>query len=89
MEWEIKVTSEWKDMESRYSSGKNLMLGKMIVANVFYDGSISKGSTAKYALTPKMDGIKTHLGHFETEQEAMDKAESVLNHWINKFLKNQ
>jgi hypothetical protein len=88
MEWEIKVKSEWKDSESRYSNGKNLMLGKMRVACVFYDGSVSKGSVNVYALTTSMDGIKAHLGHFLTEEEAKTKAESVLNHWVNKFLKS-
>lgn len=86
MEWNVNLKSGWVESESKYSRSDNLKLGKVTVASVFYYDSITKGSDLKYALTTQMGGIKSHLGYYETAQQAKDKAELVLAHWINKFL---
>lgn len=89
MEFNISTKTEWVNAEGIYSSGKNLLLGKAKMAYVYYNGGISRDNPNKYSITTAMPGIKSRLGDYATEQEAMVKAEAVLTHWINKFIQNK
>ena len=82
MNYELKAATSWQsdDREEKY------LLGKVMIAFIYYDGATSKGDNKKYACKSNMYGIKAYLGHFETEEEAKKKAESVADFWIKKYL---
>lgn len=75
---------EWTNDIRKFSSGKILLLGKWNVASVFYDGCRSKDDPKAYRVTCSLPGIKTDLGNFENESEAMIKVEEAVRYWVDK-----
>ncbi len=79
---------EWKNDSGKYSCGKNLFLGPWKVGGVHYDSCKNRNDPAKYAATCTLPGIKNLLGHFETEEKAIETAENAVKHWLNKLPSN-
>lgn len=65
-EWKLPLNTQWKEV----NRNTVLKLGRLTVASYCYDGSIPVGCKTKYKVTSPIVGIKTYLGHFETEEEA-------------------
>lgn len=74
----------WKPRLGEYGNGVDGCLGKWRVCSVFYDGATSKTDPEKYKATCGLPGIKSILGHFETEEEAKRQAEIAVTHWLAK-----
>lgn len=66
---DVKCSAIWKNIESKYSSSKGLYIGKIKVAEYFWDGMRPKGDTKVYKVTSSIATIKSDLGNYETEDE--------------------
>jgi hypothetical protein len=76
--------SEWKNREEQYGSGgKSLFLGKWKVADISWDGvNRTDDKWIVYLLLP---GLKSRLEtQYKNIDDAMEKAEQVVNMWIAK-----
>ena len=73
----------WGTDERRLAYGKCLFLGKWNVGGVYYDGLTQKDDQLKYASTCNLPGIKSTLGHYETEEEAKKRTEEAVHYWIS------
>ena len=78
------MNMKWNKDTRKYSCGKCLLLGKWNVGGVFYDGLTSKDDPLKYASTCNLPGIKSTLGHYASEEEAMKRTEEAVKYWISK-----
>lgn len=75
----------WKQVNSTYSSHLVGYAGKWPVGTVQWRSG-SKGDDGKrYGLNCRLPGIKADLGVFMTEEEAQDKLQKVMNHWLSKL----
>lgn len=78
----------WKPNGGSYNNGYNGYLGKYIVLTISWDGisrvnCISRGNYNRWKLYANLPGIKTYLGNHETVEAAKEKAEKVLEIWLN------
>lgn len=76
---------EWKINTAQYTCGELLYLGPWNVGGIHYDSARSKSDKEKYAATCNLPGIKNMLGHFKTNEEAKEKAENAVRHWLGKL----
>jgi hypothetical protein len=79
----IKIM-KWIRDEAQYACGKLLMLGNYHVGGCHYDSCRSKGNPLEYKATCKLPGIRTDLGNYLTEEEAMIRAEYAVKVWIKR-----
>lgn len=78
----ITVSAKWKDISGQYTSARGLFIGKVLVARYFYDGTIARGDENKYRVTSPIDGIKSVLGNFKTEEECEKKCYDVAQYFL-------
>lgn len=76
---------QWKRDNAKYSSGALLMLGAWDVGGAYYDSGRSRDDPLKYAAACRLPGIKGHLGHYATADEAKAKVEYAVKYWIRKL----
>ena len=68
MEFNIITKSKWVDADGIYQSGKTLLLGKVKMANVYYNGSLPRNTPNKYSVSATMSGIKPRLGKASNQE---------------------
>ncbi|HCR2016731.1 TPA: hypothetical protein QCI64_001538 [Enterobacter asburiae] len=75
---------EWKSIQQRYSSVKRLFIGKIAVAEVFWNSGRPKNSDLTHKRVMLLPGLKreVEVGEFSSEQEAMTNAEEVTKRWV-------
>jgi hypothetical protein len=76
--------AKWKDVEGQYSTGRVLFLGSFRVGSAGFDGCTSKDSNKSYSARCRLPGIKDHLGHFETQEQAEKTVWGAVAHWLKK-----
>lgn len=62
-----------------------MFLGPWEVGSVYYDAGRAKNDPNKWAAACKLPGIKSLLGHFESEAPAKEKVEIAVHHWLSKL----
>ncbi len=62
--------------------GVDCFLGKYKVGGVFYSGMVSKGDPNKYKAFCELPGLKPVIGYYSTQEEARQKIESAVLHWV-------
>lgn len=72
---------KWDNFPGQENS---LFLGKWKVGGVYYSGLVSKDDPRKYKAYCLLPGIKEVIGHFKTEQEAMQRLERAANWWVKE-----
>lgn len=75
---------DWRYEEPKYGVMHGGFIKKWRVFSYHYDSCCSKVEVKRYKLTCFLPGLKSNIGHFETEQEAKDKAEFLMLYWIDK-----
>jgi hypothetical protein len=80
-----EMKMEWKIDIGQYTSGELLFLGKWNVGKIHYDSCRPRNDPLKYAAKCMLPGIKSVLGHFETEAEAKDSVERAVTLWLSKL----
>ncbi|MHA0866149.1 hypothetical protein ACR9HT_17795 [Enterobacter wuhouensis] len=75
---------EWKSIQQRYSSVNRLFIGKIAVAEVFWNSGRPKNSDLTHKRVMLLPGLKREIevGEFTSEQEAMTNAEEVTKRWV-------
>lgn len=75
---------EWKSINQRYSNSKRLFIGKIAVAEVYWNSGRPKNSDLTHKRVMLLPGLKREIefGEFTSEQEAMTNAEEVTKRWI-------
>ncbi|HFK5809302.1 TPA: hypothetical protein ACG0L8_004302 [Enterobacter bugandensis] len=75
---------EWKSIQQRYSSVKRLFIGRIAVAEVFWNSGRPKNSELTHKRVMLLPGLKreVEVGEFSSEQEAMTNAEEVTKRWV-------
>lgn len=84
----LGVELQWSAAAGMWSSGLSVFSGKWGLGGVHYDARRSRDEPKKYAATCKLPGIKSLLGHAETEEEAKKWVEKAINHWFAKLTPN-
>ena len=64
-----KMTVYWKELNQKYISATAIFIGKLKVAEYFYDGMRPKGDPKQYRVSSSCPGIKENLGNYETVEE--------------------
>lgn len=82
------IGMEWKSVTQEYSSGAKLFLGPWVVGGCHYDSTRNKNDPRKWAATCTLPGIKSLLGHFDSEEIAKEMAEKAVTHWLGKLPSN-
>lgn len=78
------VQTSW--IVTNYSQ-KMLYLGKFKVLMVAYNGGRPKGDDSKtYLVESYLPGLKEHQGYYPTEELAQERAEYVLNYWLEQAI---
>lgn len=78
---------EWVKSPSRYcAENYKLNLGKFTVAQVAFDGSVSKSDKKCYKTSCTLPGVKSYFGHFESADDAKKKVENVVNYWVSEAI---
>lgn len=72
----------WEQSKGRYVSGENYRLGKWVVGGWHHDATLPRGSTAIYAVTCAMPGIRTESGHRDTKEGARALLEAAVKQWF-------
>lgn len=68
----------------KVSNGARGYLGKIKIFSYHWDGTRSRTSTTPpYVAHCRLPGLKSNLGHYETELECKETAERVLEQWLN------
>ena len=86
MKFQVTLTLNWVTDSGKNVTSKELYIGKVGVASVFYDSTMSALAKNKYRVTTKMSGMKSDLGLFLTEELAKEHAEKVAKYWIENKL---
>lgn len=75
---------EWKSIQQRYSNVQRLFVGKIAVAEVFWNSGRPKNSDLTHKRVMLLPGLKRDIevGEFTSEQEAMKNAEEVTKRWV-------
>lgn len=75
---------EWESIQQRYSSVKRLFIGKIAVAEVFWNSGRPKNSDLTHKRVMLLPGLKreVEVGEFSSEQEAITNAEEVTKRWV-------
>lgn len=76
----MKLKIEWKRQTVQYSNGWNAFCGKFRIASTSW-----RGDDLPYAAYCQLPGIKNQLGYFKTEEEARERVQTAVNHWINNI----
>jgi len=81
---EVERLVSWVPNNSQYCSGKSAMLGKWVVGEIYWDGTVSKGSDLNQKAKCFLPGIKNDLGNFKTEDEAKKTIIFAIGYWLDK-----
>ena len=75
---------EWKSIHQRYSNSKRLFIGKIAVAEVYWNSGRPKNSDLTHKRVMLLPVLKREIevGEFTSEQEAMTNAEEVTKRWV-------
>lgn len=75
---------EWKSIQQRYQNVQRLFVGKIAVAEVFWNSGRPKNSDLTHKRVMLLPGLKREIevGEFSSEQEAMTNAEEVTKRWV-------
>ncbi len=74
---------EWVRKTGPYENGKRLKIGPYSITCVDWD-ACNSNRELKYKVTILLPGITLKQNHYATEKEAMNVAEQVFEHWIDK-----
>jgi len=85
---DICCRANWKKVSSQYVHSHGLFIGKILVAEYFWNGMRSKGDPLVYKVTSPINGIKHDLGSFATEAECQSRCVSVAKAFV-KMLENE
>lgn len=75
---------EWEVDKSRYASGERARLGKWEIGGVYYDSCTSQGDGKKWRALCSLPQIKPILGNFVTVEEAKERVEKAVAHWVSE-----
>ena len=64
-----KLKGRFREIEGRYTSSTGLFVGKIKIAEYFYDGSTSRGSEEKMKVVSHVSNIKLKKIHYKTNDE--------------------
>ena len=85
MDITIKPIYVWSDYNEQYVTGKKCLVGKWKVGSVHYSALISRGDPKNYQATCLLPGIKTDLGRYETELDAIWAVNEAIEHWFKNL----
>lgn len=74
----------WEKNNARYVCGENLRLGKWIIGGWHHEAP-RKGEgegEACYAVVCHLPGIRSHLGHRDSQEAAKTLLETAVKHWL-------
>lgn len=72
----------WTQKTARFTNGKVGRVGKWVLFSVDWDSSSSREDGNKYKLTTRLPGLKPEIAKYENESDAMKRADSVLDFWM-------
>jgi len=65
----VMCRAYWKRINSQYGSSNGLFIGKILVAEYYFNGMRPKGDPKVYRVSSPIRGIKSELGNFELEED--------------------
>lgn len=75
-------TIKWKQKTHKYSNGKVGYVGKWKCFSIDWDSGTSQSDNKKYKLTTTLPGLKSVIANYEKEEDAKERAISVLDFWM-------
>jgi len=68
---DVQCFATWNRNTGQYASGKSLYIGKIKVAEYYFNGARPKGDPKVYKVVSPIQTIKSDLGSYETENECV------------------
>lgn len=77
----------WVTREQTYVNHDDGLRGNVMLFTTFYDSTRPRGQgdDKPYSLVCRLPGIKDHLGHFATVEDAKAYSEKVFVRWLAKM----
>lgn len=79
---DVSCRAVWKKISSQYVDSNGLFIGKILVAEYYWNGMRPKGDSLIYKVTSPIKGIKSDLGSFATEDECKARCLEVVNTFV-------
>lgn len=73
----------WEPSKHRQSNGETLRMGRYPVGEWKQEQELRKGAKASFAVTCRLPGVRSDLGHCETSDKARSLLEKVVTGWVN------
>jgi len=84
----VSCRFEFRNIPKRYVSSIGLFIGKVLVAEYFYDGTRTRGDKKQYKVVSPLPTIKNDLGNYETKEECKNLCIKIAKTFLKQLSDN-